>query len=260
MTAETQVSSGSTATAGSAPVLEARGVGKHFGPVVALDGVSFHVNAGEVVGLIGDNGAGKSTLIKVLSGIYKPDEGELYVDGEPVEFAKPREAQAAGVETVYQDLALFDELSIAANIYAGREKVTAGGWLQEKDMRDFTKNLITRLGVGLPSAKTVVRNLSGGQRQAVALARAVGFDSRVALLDEPTSALSKAASEHVLSVVKDLRKQNLGIIFIGHNLDHVMEVSDRIVVLRQGQVVGEVDKAGFSITGLVSLMVGTAKQ
>lgn len=256
MTAETQTSSGGTSTTGVAPLLEARGISKHFGAVVALSDVNFHVNAGEVVGLIGDNGAGKSTFIKTLSGTYKPDEGQIFVNGEPVEFSGPREAQEAGIETVYQDLALFDELSIAANIFAGREKVSVGGLLKDKEMRDFTKNLITRLGVDLPSSKTVVRNLSGGQRQAVALARAVGFGTRIAFFDEPTSALSKAASEHVLSVISDLRKQNLGCIFIGHNLEHVMEVCDRIVVLRQGRIAGEVQKADFSVIGLVSLMVG----
>lgn len=254
MTTETQTSSASKT--GVAPLLEARGISKNYGAVVALSNVNFHVNAGEVVGLIGDNGAGKSTFIKTLSGTENPDGGQILVDGEAVDFSGPREAQEAGIETVYQDLALFDELSIAANIFAGREEVLGVGLLKEKGMRNFTKQLISRLGVDLPNSKTVVRNLSGGQRQAVALARAVGFGSRVAIFDEPTSALSKAASEHVLGVIKDLRKQNLGCIFIGHNLEHVMDVCDRIVVLRQGTVVGEVQKADFSIVGLVSLMVG----
>lgn len=256
MNAETQTSSEKSSTTGVAPLLEARGISKHFGAVTALKDVDFRVNAGEVVGLIGDNGAGKSTFIKTLSGTYKPDDGQIFLQGEPVDFSGPREAQAAGIETVYQDLALFDELSIAANIFAGREKVFRGGLLKDNEMREFTKNLIARLGVDLPSAKTVVRNLSGGQRQAVALARAVGFGSRIAFFDEPTSALSKGAAEHVLNVISDLRRQSLGCVFIGHNLDHVMEVCDRIVVLRQGTIVGEVDRPDFSVVGLVSLMVG----
>lgn len=255
MNAETKTSSGATSTTGAAPLMEARGISKHFGAVVALSDVDFHVNAGEVVGLIGDNGAGKSTFIKTLSGTYQPDEGQIFVEGKPVEFSGPRDAQDAGIETVYQDLALFDELSIAANIFAAREEVSGVGLLKHKSMRDFTKKLIGRLGVDLPGAGTVVRNLSGGQRQAVALARAVGFGSRIAFFDEPTSALSKAASEHVLAVISDLRGQGFGCVFIGHNLEHVMEICDRIVVLRQGRVAGELQKADFSVTGLVTLMV-----
>lgn len=240
----------------ASPVLEARGVSKHFGAVVALTEVNFHVNAGEVVGLVGDNGAGKSTLTKILSGSYLPDGGEILVDGAPVHFSGPRAAQGSGIEMVYQDLALFDELSITANIFAGREKVGFGGLLREKDMRSFTQELIGRLGVNLPGLNTVVRNLSGGQRQAVAVARSIGFGSKVVIFDEPTSALSKSAAEHVLKLVRDLRGQNIGSVFIGHNLEHVIDVCDRVVVLRQGTVVGEVPKAELSISRLVSLMVG----
>lgn len=238
------------------PVLQARGIAKHFGAVTALDGVDFHVDSGEIVGLVGDNGAGKSTLIKVLSGVHHPDDGEILIDGKAVQMANPREAQSHGIETVHQDLTLFDELSISANIFAGREMVSLGGLLKEGEMRTYTKELVTRLGVDLPSSKSIVKNLSGGQRQAVALARAVGFGSRVVLLDEPTSALSKAAAEHVLDVIRDLRRQDIATIFIGHNLEHVMDVCDRIVVLRHGTVAGSVKKSDYSITGLVSLMVG----
>lgn len=157
---------------------------------------------------------------------------------------------------VYQDLALFDELSITANIFAGREKVGAAGLLREKDMRSFTQDLIARLGVNLPGLNTAVRNLSGGQRQAVAVARSIGFGSKVVIFDEPTSALSKSAAEHVLKLVRDLRGQNIGSVFIGHNLEHVIDVCDRVVVLRQGTVVGEVPKSEMTIARLVSLMVG----
>jgi len=255
MATPSTVTEGSSVAAG-APVLEARGVSKHFGAITALSNVNFHVGANEIVGLIGDNGAGKSTLIKVLSGSYPPDEGELLLHGEVVNLTGPRDAQQRGIETVYQDLALFDELSIAANVFAGRERIHPSGFLKDKEMRTFTDELVTRLGVKLPSAKTIVRNLSGGQRQAVALARSVGFGSRIVIFDEPTSALSKAASEHVLEVIRDLRGHGISSIFIGHNLDHVMEVCDRIVVLRQGEVAGEVMKADFSINRLVGMMVG----
>lgn len=256
MNASPETGLASSSSALGTPVLEARGVSKHFGAVVALTGVNFHVNAGEVVGLVGDNGAGKSTLTKILSGSYPPDEGQILVDGQPAHFAGPRAAQGAGIEMVYQDLALFDELSITGNIFAGREEAGFAGVLQEKKMRTFTEALIQRLGVNLPGLSTVVRNLSGGQRQAVAVARAIAFGSKVVIFDEPTSALSKSASEHVLKLVRDLRKQDIGSVFIGHNLEHVIDVCDRVVVLRQGTVVGEVQKADLSIAGLVSLMVG----
>lgn len=256
MNASPEVGLASASAAVGSPVLEARDVSKHFGAVVALTGVNFHVNAGEVVGLVGDNGAGKSTLTKILSGSYPPDGGEILVDGQPVHFGGPRAAQGVGIEMVYQDLALFDELSITANIFAGREKAGLGGILQEKEMRSFTQDLIARLGVNLPGLSTVVRNLSGGQRQAVAVARSIGFGSKVVIFDEPTSALSKTAAEHVLKLVRDLRGQNIGSVFIGHNLEHVIDVCDRVVVLRQGTVVGEVTKADMTISRLVSLMVG----
>jgi len=256
MNASPQGAAGGSSAAVATSVLEARGVSKHFGPVVALTGVNFQVNAGEIVGLVGDNGAGKSTLIKVLSGSYPPDAGEVLFEGQPVHFSGPRAAQIMGVETVYQDLALFDELSITANIFAGREKVAVGGFLQEGAMRTFTNNLIDQMGVKLPNLKTSVRNLSGGQRQAVALARSVAFGSKVVIFDEPTSALSKAAAEHVLDLIRDLRTKDIASIFIGHNLDHVIDVSDRIVVLRQGAIAGELQKSEFSIPRIVSLMVG----
>lgn len=256
MNASTEAGLAGPSAAVGLPLLEARSVSKHFGAVVALTDVNFSVKAGEVVGLVGDNGAGKSTLTKILSGSYAPDKGEILVDGQPVHFGGPRAAQGVGIEMVYQDLALFDELTIFANIFAGRETVGFGGILQDKQMRSFTQDLMARLGVSLPSLSTVVRNLSGGQRQAVAVARSIGFGSKVVIFDEPTSALSKTAAEHVLTLVRDLRGQNVGSVFIGHNLDHVIDVCDRVVVLRQGAVVGEVSSPDMTIARLVSLMVG----
>jgi ABC-type sugar transport system ATPase subunit len=256
MNAIPQSAPAGTSSTATGPVLEARAVSKHFGPVVALSEVDFQVHAGEIVGLVGDNGAGKSTLIKVLSGSYGPDGGEVLLSGETVHFSGPRAAQLMGIETVYQDLALFDELSITANIFAGREKVGGLGFLKEGEMRTFTQSLIEQMGVRLPNLKTMVRNLSGGQRQAVALARSVAFGSKVVIFDEPTSALSKAAAEHVLDLIRDLRAKGIASIFIGHNLDHVIDVCDRIVVLRQGSIAGELQKSEFSIERIVSLMVG----
>lgn len=256
MNATPQGAPASTSATATEPVLEAKAVNKHFGSVVALSGVDFQVHAGEIVGLVGDNGAGKSTLIKVLSGSYAPDGGEVLLSGEPVHFSGPRAAQLMGIETVYQDLALFDELSITANIFAGREKVGGLGFLKEGEMQTFTQGLIEQMGVRLPSLKTMARNLSGGQRQAVALARSVAFGSKVVIFDEPTSALSKGAAEHILDLIRDLRNKGIPSIFIGHNLDHVIDVCDRIVVLRQGSIAGELQRSEFSIERIVSLMVG----
>ena len=237
-------------------LLEARGISKSYGAIQALDGVDFTVHAGEVVGLIGDNGAGKSTLIKVLCGAMAPDAGVLRIDGEQVTLRTPAQAQALGIDTVYQDLALFDDLSVAANVFAGRERVRKSRLLKHREMNDFTRDLVETLGVDVPNPKTLVRNLSGGQRQAVALARAAAFDSKIVFLDEPTAALSKGAAERMLEIIKDLREHGLGVVFIAHNIDHILEASDRIVVLRRGLVVGERTASETDLRELVSLMVG----
>lgn len=238
------------------PVIEARGIVKHFGGVVALNGVDVTLGRGEVIGLVGDNGAGKSTLIKILSGALQPTAGEILVDGEPVVMSSPRDAQAAGIQTVYQDLALFDDLSVAANMFAGREVRTSLGLLNHRHMRRFTKEVVKKLNVDLPNPDSSVRNLSGGQRQAVAVARSVAFGSRVVILDEPTSALSASAAETVLEVVRDLRNHGVSVIFIAHNMDHVLSVCDRIYVLRRGDVADVLKASGTSTLEIVTIMLG----
>lgn len=251
---------GATATVDrSTPVLEVRGMHKHYGAVIALDGVDFELGEGEIVGLVGDNGAGKSTLIKILSGALQPTEGEILVSGEPVVFSTPRDSQANGIEAVYQDLSLFDDLSVAANMFVGRELRTSYGLLDHKAMKRFTVDVIKRLNVNVPDPRVTVRNLSGGQRQAVAVARSVAFGSKVVLLDEPTSALSTQASEHVLELIRDLRNHGVSVIFIAHNMEHVQAVCDRVYVLRRGNVAGILHKQDFSTTRIVSMMLGASE-
>jgi ABC-type sugar transport system ATPase subunit len=238
------------------PIIEAKGITKRYGAVTALDNVDFTLCEGEVVGLVGDNGAGKSTLIKILSGAVQPDAGEIRVNGERVDLHNPKVAQGLGIETVYQDLALFEDLSIAANIFLGREKKGWGGLLDHAGMLAFSQEVIRRFKVDVPEPRINVRSLSGGQRQAVAVARAVAFGTRVVILDEPTSALSKSASDQVLDIVRDLKSHGLSVIVISHNLEHVMGVADRIVVLRRGQLAGELPRGEATLQRVVELMVG----
>jgi D-xylose transport system ATP-binding protein len=225
------------------PVLQLKGVSKRFGAVQALSNVDFEVYAGEVVGLVGDNGAGKSTLIKCISGIYQPDAGEYFFDGKPVSINGPKEVVALGIETVYQDLALCDNLDVVANLFLGREQTQTyiPGLVQPIDevrMEKKSIEVLRGLSVSIPSVRTHIASLSGGQRQSVAVARAVMWNSRVVLLDEPTAALGVAQSHQVLELIKRLRVQGLGVVVISHNLADVFEVVDRIIVLRLGRRVG----------------------
>ncbi len=221
------------------PVLELRGVSKHFGAVRALDDVDFDVYPGEVVCLVGDNGAGKSTLIKVLAGAYRPDSGRLFFEGDEVAVHRPRDATALGIETVYQDLALCDNLDVVGNLFLGRERVTevAPGIrpLDEVSMERHAVEVLRALGVQLASVRRPVAMLSGGQRQSVAIARAAMWNSKVVVLDEPTAALGVAQTRLVLNLIKRLRERGLGVVLISHNLANVFEVADRIVVLRLGR-------------------------
>lgn len=254
--ANTMVTGGASTADRVAPAVEVRNMRKAFGPVVALDGVDFQVGQQEVVGLVGDNGAGKSTLIKILSGAQQPTEGDILVDGQEVTFSTPRDAQHHGIETVYQDLSLFDDLSVAANLFVGREKRNRYGLLDHRAMGKFTEEVVQRLNVNVPDTRATVRNLSGGQRQAVAVARSVAFGGKVILLDEPTSALSTQAAEHVLDIVRDLQTHGLSAIFIAHNMEHVQAVCDRIYVLRRGVVAGIIEKKDFSTHRIVAMMLG----
>jgi D-xylose transport system ATP-binding protein len=225
------------------PLLELRGVTKSFGSVQALTDVDFEVRAGEVMALVGDNGAGKSTLIKCIAGIHPMDEGELFFDGERVTIHGPREAAKLGIEVVYQDLALCDNLDVVQNMYLGRE---ANRWqvLQEPPMEAKTRETLATLRVtSIGSIRQVVATLSGGQRQSVAVARAVMWNSRLVILDEPTAALGVAQTEQVLALVNRLAEQGLAVVLISHNLHDIFETATRITVLRLGRNVGIFDRA-----------------
>jgi D-xylose transport system ATP-binding protein len=224
------------------PLLELRGVSKHFGAVVALDNVDFGVRAGQVMALVGDNGAGKSTLIKCVAGIYPIDSGEIFFDGQPVSIHGPKDAAGLGIEVVYQDLALCDNLDVVQNMFLGRETLGFANSLDEVTMEHRARETLKTLSVTtIRSVRQVVAGLSGGQRQSVAVAKAVMWNSRVVILDEPTAALGVAQTRQVLDLVKRLREQGLAVVLVSHNLHDIFEVADRITVLRLGQNVAEFD-------------------
>ncbi len=251
-----------TSPASAPPALEVRGATKRFGAVLALDAVSLAVRNGEVLALLGDNGAGKSTLIKCISGVHHLDSGSIAMDGQPVAIASPADARALGIETVYQDLALFDNLDPAANFYAGRE-LSRGSFvprglrlLRRQEMASATADVLDRLQVVLGDHRAPVGLMSGGQRQAIAVARAAAFATRVVVLDEPTAALGIRESRRVLDLIVRLREAGHAVIVISHAMDHVVEVADRAVVLRRGRVVGQVDALRDNQQRIVSLIVG----
>ena len=222
------------------PVLELRGISKRFGAVQALSGVDFEVYSGEVVGLVGDNGAGKSTLVKIIAGTYQPDSGEYLFEGEEISVHNPHQATNLGIQTVYQDLALCDNLDVVANLYLGREETLAviPGLVESIDevtMEQKAHGFIRDLRVSIPSIRSRIATLSGGQRQSVAVARAVMWNSKVVLLDEPTAALGVEQTHQVKELILRLRDQGLGIVVISHNLADIFDVSDRIIVLRLGR-------------------------
>jgi D-xylose transport system ATP-binding protein len=242
-------------------LLQVRGATKSYGAVRALVDVDLDLHQGETLALLGDNGAGKSTLIKAIAGVHQLDLGEILLDGEPAEFRSPVEARRAGVETLFQDLALFDNLSATANFYIGRELVRPAwlgrlGFLQERKMADDWAAHLDRLGVRIRDSSQSIGVMSGGQRQAVAVIRAVAFATRVVILDEPTAALGLRESRHILDLIKRLPDHGVSSILISHNLEHVMEVADRAVVLRQGRRVGEAVPSRENHERLVSLIVG----
>jgi D-xylose transport system ATP-binding protein len=236
-------------------VLEVSGLKKRYGGTTALRDVSLQLNEHEVLALLGDNGAGKSTLIKILSGVVKPDAGEIKIDGSTVDIDSPHKARELGIETVYQDLALFDNSTAVGNFFAGREKTRAFGWVDDRAMKRETDEIIDRLQVNLP-ADGEVGLMSGGQRQAVACARAIAFGKRIVILDEPTSALGAREAGNVLRLIKDASEQGTSVIVISHNLEHVIEVADRAVVLRQGRYIGEEEPTKGTQERLVSMIVG----
>ena len=236
-------------------VLTVHAIGKRFGAVKALTDVDFWVNEGEVVALIGDNGAGKSTLVKVLSGVYTPDSGLIEYDGEPVEIGSPADAQELGIATVFQDLALCDNLDVVANLWLGRELRT-GRTLDEVDMEQQTWTLLRELSAKIPSVRTPVASLSGGQRQTVAIARSLIGDPRIVILDEPTAALGVAQTAEVLNLIERLRERGHGVVLVSHSMADVMAVADRVVVLRLGRNNGVYNIADVTSETLIAAITG----
>lgn len=242
-------------------LLRVENITKRFGGLVAVNNVSMEVNTGEVVGLVGDNGAGKSTLIKMIAGVYSPDDGELYFDGEQIVLNDPGEARDMGIETIYQDLALAENLDVGSNIFLGREikKPYLGGTvhtLDRKKMREESVDILDRLDIRIPSLSQQIRNLSGGQRQAVAIARTIYWNARLVIMDEPTAALGVPEQRKVLSLVRTLAEQGVPVVIISHNMQDVFAVADRIIILRRGKKVGDLRASETTPDGVVSLMVG----
>lgn len=254
-----------TESQNSTPVLAARQLVKTYGRVVGLDGVDLELYPGEVLAIIGDNGAGKSTLIKCLTGAEIPDEGEILLEGRPVHFKRPQDARDAGIETVYQSLAVAPALDVASNLYLGRELRRPGvlgsvlRMVDTKRMRENARAELTTLGISTLQDVTVpVENLSGGQRQAVAVARAAAFGSRVVVLDEPTAALGVRESNQVLELIGRLRDRGIPVILISHNMPHVFQVADRIHVQRLGKRAATITPQSHSMTDAVAIMTGAA--
>ncbi len=227
------------------PLLRLEGIVKRFGPIIALNNVNFHVNYGEVVGLVGDNGAGKSTLAKIIVGYHRPDKGKIFFEGREVRFKSPADARRAGIEIVYQDMALVPYMSIYRNLFLNREVVKRIGpfkVLDKRKMKELTLKLLRDIGIKEHDPDISISKLSGGERQSVAIARAVHFGAKLVILDEPTSALSIKESEKVLEYVLELKKKGVSSIIISHNIYHVYAVSDRIVVLDRGHKVLDIPR------------------
>jgi len=237
------------------PLMEARNIHKWYGKVHAVNGVSFIVNRGEIIGLIGDNGAGKSTLIKVLSGYHRPNEGEIFIEGEKVKINSPSDARALGIETVYQEQALVDSMSLARNFYMGREPVNRAGFLNKQKMNECIK-ILHRIGLFIKSPDLLVGSLSGGEKQGVAIGRAMYFKAKLVLLDEPTRALSVKEVRTVLDFVKEFKEANISVIFITHNLQHVYAIADRFLILEKGKAVKDIERDATSVEGLTEALMG----
>jgi simple sugar transport system ATP-binding protein len=241
------------------PLIEVRDLVKHFGPVVALNGVSMKVRKGEVLCLLGDNGAGKSTLIKTLSGVHKPTSGSFLVDGRPVSFSTPRDALDAGIATVYQDLAMVPLTSIARNFFMGREPMRGVGPFKVLDLafaERVAREEMKKIGIDVRDPSQAVGTLSGGERQCVAIARAVYFGAKVLILDEPTSALGVAQTSMVLKFIRQVRAKGLGVIFITHNVRHAYAVGDKFTELNRGRTLGTFSKTEISLDELQTKMAG----
>ncbi len=244
------------------PLLEARSISKSFGGVQALSDVSLVLRHGEVLGLVGDNGAGKSTLIKCLSGVLAPDQGTILIDGREVQIDSPQRARAYGIETVYQGLALVDTLNVTENLFLNREKTSRIpilgrlGWLDKKGMEKDSLEVLDRLGIQIPSVRRDVVYLSGGQRQSIAIGRAIAWGRHIVFMDEPAAALGVEQAQHVVELIATLSRREVGVIFISHNMRHVLQVCTRVMVLLHGRKVAEVSAAEVSERDLVDLITG----
>jgi len=235
-------------------IIQARNITKYFGSVVALENVDFELKDGEILGLVGDNGAGKSTLIKILSGAELPTGGTLEVFSKPVNIRNPRDAFELGIETIYQDLALFDNLDFAQNIFAGREYKSKGigglfGFVDSRKMQKEASKTIKNISINLPILSQKVKVLSGGQRQAVAITRALFWGQRIIIMDEPTAALGVRESKKVLDLIEETRKHVNGIIIITHNIEHIIKIADRVIVLRNGRRAGDISFKEYGTRG-----------
>ncbi|MCU0513320.1 MAG: ATP-binding cassette domain-containing protein [Anaerolineae bacterium] len=242
------------------PLLRVSGVCKYFGGLTALNRVDFEVLPGEVVALLGDNGAGKSTLIKCISGVYRPEEGTVFFQGQPITGRSPSAIREQGIETIYQDLALAENLDVSANVFLGKERkkkllgfipVTDDAW-----MRHEAEKVLDRLDIHIPSLRQKLVNLSGGQRQAVAIARAIYWNARLVIMDEPTAALGVPEQRKVLSLIQSLSAQQIPVILISHTMQDVMEVATRIVVMRRGRVVANLPRSAATVDSIVKHIVG----
>lgn len=240
---------------GAAPLVEMKNISIAFGGIKAVDDVSVDLYPGEVVGLLGHNGAGKSTLIKVLSGAYQKDEGKIFINGQQVEITNPRDARANNIETIYQTLALADNLDAASNLFLGRELVTPLGLVDDAAMEAECRNIMGRLNPNFQKFNEPVSALSGGQRQSVAIARAVYFDARILIMDEPTAALGPHETQMVADLIQQLKAQGIGIFLIDHDVHSVMELCDRASVMKNGQLVGTVDIADVTDDDLLSMII-----
>jgi ABC-type sugar transport system ATPase subunit len=247
----------------ASPLLAAQRITRSFGRVVALRDANFAAYAGEVSAIVGDNGAGKSTLIKILSGALQPDGGALLLEGQPVQLTSPQDARRRGIETAYQDLALAPSLDVASNLFLGRETRLPGllgalGFLNDRAMRKRAQQEMANLRIGLSSVRQPVFTLSGGQRQAIAVARATAWGTRVVIMDEPTAALGVRESKMVLSLIERIKARGVAVVMISHSMPEVFEVADRITILRLGRTVRQMRRAEVTMTDVVAFMTGAA--
>ncbi|MGD2101327.1 MAG: ATP-binding cassette domain-containing protein [Acidimicrobiia bacterium] len=237
------------------PLVEMQNMSVSFGGVHAVEDVSIELYPGEVLGLVGGNGAGKSTLVKTLSGAQRPDSGQIVIDGQPVTIENPRDAKAYGVETIYQTLALAENIDAPGNMFLGRELTTGLGNLDDSAMEDATRRIMARLNPKFLNFKTPVARLSGGQRQSVAIARAVHFNARILIMDEPTAALGPAETDQVRQLIRQLKNEGIGIILISHDIHDVYDLSDRMSVMLQGRLVGTVHREDVTMDEVLAMII-----